>query len=107
MFLFFLHISGIFASGKGECNNAEAETSVTIRGRIVIFGSEPHTFVGIVSEDGTEYSVYSPSHEAELRRLQGYKIEFTVVLLDEPKGYGSLFLKGGTVNPLSWKILDG
>ena len=79
---------------------------VTITGRIVIFGNEPNTFIGIVVDDGTEYAVYSPDREAELRRLQGHRIEFTVVFLDEPQAYGSLFLKGGTVSPIEWKVLE-
>ena len=124
--IFFLLSSGIFAFGKAEeiktvqnqqSFNEEiletdnpppvgADTTVAIRGKVVIYGSEPHTFAGIVSEDGTEYAVYSPANETELRRLQGHNIEFTVVFLDEPKAYGGLFLKGGTVSPLSWKILE-
>ena len=106
--VFIFLSSGIFALGKGECNKkeVEVETMETITGRIVIFGSEPHTFMGIVADDGTEYAVYSPAREAELRRLQGHKIEFTVVFLDEQQTYGSLFLKGGTVSPIEWKVLE-
>jgi len=77
-----------------------------ITGMVHIYGNEPFTFVGIVDRDSTEYAVYPASLEAELRRLQGHLIEFTVVFLDEPQGYGSLFLKGGTVTPLSWEIIQ-
>ena len=126
MFFCILLSSSLFASGKleelraaknpshsegetletGSQAAADAETTTIIIGRITIYGNEPYTFVGIVAENGTEYAVYSPSHEAELRTLQGHIIEFTVVLLDEPQGYGSLFLKGGTVSPLAWEILE-
>jgi len=75
-----------------------------ITGKIQIYGTEPHTFVGILDDNGTEYAVYSPLYEQDLRRLQGHIIEFTVVLLDEPKNYGGLFLKGGTVIPI---IMEG
>ena len=129
-FLFFIIVLGnVFSLGKKEKTNspeislvtgvetvdtgssgsrpdAAGEDTKKIIGRIQIYGNEPHTFVGIVGGDGTEYAVYSPSHEGELRRLQGYLIEFTVVFLEEPQGYGSLFLKGGTVTPVSWEIIQ-
>ena len=79
---------------------------VEIIGRIEIFGNNPHTFVGIVAEDGVTYSVYPPLIEEELRRLQGHLIEFTVTILDEPRGFGALLLGGGTVTPLSWVIKE-
>jgi hypothetical protein len=80
--------------------------TIHIIGRVVVFGNEPHTFVGIVSEDGTEYAVHPPEQEKKLRTFQGNLIEFTVILLKEPQGYGSLFLKGGTVTPVKWEIID-
>ena len=116
MCLFILMASCVSASGRTESRQADhnppsgdealAGTPAVIIGRVVIFGNEPHTFAGIVTDDGAEYAVYPPSLETELRSLQGNNIEFNVILLDEPQGYGSLFLKGGTVSPLSWKILD-
>jgi hypothetical protein len=30
----------------------------TLTGRIQIYGNEPHTFAGIIDEDGTEYAIY-------------------------------------------------
>ena len=117
--LFFVFvIPGVFPCGKKEKSNAQpvsAETVSTegqgtknlikIIGRVQIYGSEPHTFVGIVGEDGTEFAVYPPEQEEKLRKLQGRLIEFTVIFLDEPKTYGSLFLKGGTINPVEWSII--
>ena len=128
-FLFIILAFNAFSLGKKEADNTSVytpdnsvepinagnqlensmenrmENTTTIRGKIQIYGSEPHTFVGIVAENGTEYAVFPPSKEEELRMLQGYLIEFTVVLSDEPQGFGSMFLRGGTVTPIEWKIL--
>ena len=82
------------------------ENTIKITGRVEVFGSVPHTFVGITGVDGNQYSVYPPEYEEQLRGLQGHLIEFTVELLDEGRGYGALFLRGGTVTPLSWEILQ-
>ena len=77
-----------------------------ITGRVQIYGNEPHTFVGIIDQqDGTEYAVYPPSKEEELRGLQGHLIEFTVIKQDEPMGLGGLQLKGGTVTVVEWRIV--
>ena len=84
---------------------SNVESTVKITGRVEVYGNEPHTFVGIVDEKGVEYAVYPPAQEAELRRLQGHLIEFTVIMLDEPKGEGGLYLKGGTVTPVKWEII--
>jgi len=88
-----------------QADTGESNTT-KITGRIQIYGSEPHTFVGIIDQqDKTEYAVYPPSKEAELRGLQGHIIEFTVVKQDEPMGLGGLQLKGGTVTVVEWKIV--
>ena len=84
--------------------NENGETKIT--GKVQIYGSEPHTFVGIVDQDKTEYAVFPADKEEELRKLQGHLIEFDVIFLEEPQGYGSLFLKGGTVTPVKWEILQ-
>ena len=86
-------------------DNDAMDNTIKITGRVEIFGNVPHTFIGIVSEDGRQYAVYPPEQEEQLKSLQGHLIEFTVELLDEGRGYGSLFLRGGTVTPLSWEIL--
>jgi hypothetical protein len=104
MFIFFITF-GLFPLGiKEDMNDSQNTTKIT--GRVVIYGNEPHTFVGIVGEDGTEYAVYPSDQEEKLRALQGHLIEFTVVLLNESQGYGSLFLKGGTVTPVTWEIIQ-
>ena len=108
---------GETVSAVGAANGVDAANSVgdvdtngsgtrKIIGKVQIYGSEPRTFVGIVDQDKTEYAVYPASQENELRKLQGHLIEFTVVFLDEPQGYGSLFLKGGTVTPVKWEIIQ-
>jgi hypothetical protein len=114
---FFLAAISLFSLGKREKGNgsqydnhsklsdAGTENTIKILGQIQVFGSEPHTFAGIIDENGIEYAVYPPSTEEELRKFQGHLIEFTVVLLGEPQGYGSLFLKGGTVTPVRWRIV--
>jgi hypothetical protein len=78
----------------------------TLRGTVRIYGSEPHTYAGIAGEDGKIYAVYPPEKEEELRRLQGRLIEFSLRRLEKPQGYGGLFLKDGTVTPLSWKFIE-
>ena len=127
--VFFILITmNVFSSGKKEkapkATNAETASPAAVSpvspsrqpgvehgntriilGQVRVFGSEPRTYVGIVAENGTEYSVYPPEKEAELRNLQGRLLEFTVTFLDEPQGQGSLYLKGGTVTPLSWEIM--
>ena len=85
--------------------NVNEENIVKILGRIELFGSGLHVFAGIVDENGTAYAIYPPSTEVELRSYQGHLIEFTVVKLDEPRGAGALFLRGGTVTPLGWEIV--
>ena len=94
------------SSGVSQCErDADTENIVHITGMIQIYGSEPFTFVGIVDENDTEYAVYLPSGEDELRRLQGHLIEFAVVFLDEPQNFGGFVLRGGTVTPVEWKII--
>ena len=82
------------------------ENTTTITGSVRVFGNEPHTYVGIVDEAGVQYSVYPPEKEAELSKLQGRLINFTVILLAQPQGLGGLFLKGGTVTPVSWEVIE-
>jgi hypothetical protein len=83
---------------------ASAKDTQVIQGMVRIYGSEPHTLVGIAS-NGKMYAVYPPEKEMELRELQGRLIEFTVRFLDPPQGYGSLFLQDGCVEVVSWKAV--
>ena len=92
----------MFSQGSREKNQGN---TTKIVGKVRVYGNDPHTFVGIVDKNGTAYAVYPDAQQEQLRGLQGHEIEFTVVFLDEPKGYGSLFLKGGTVTPIKWLIM--
>ena len=85
---------------------ATAGSTRTIRGTVQVFGSEPHTYAGLATDDGKIYAVYPAEKDAALRQLQGRHAEFTVRVLKESPGEGSLYLKDGTVTPLSWKILE-
>ena len=104
--IFALAVFGIFScvTGRGDQSKNE-ESTARITGRVQIYGNEPFTFAGIVDENGTEYAVYPPSLEREISQLQGHLIEFTVIILDEPRGEGGMYLKGRTVTPLSWEII--
>jgi ABC-type oligopeptide transport system substrate-binding subunit len=109
--------AGLFACGTaqkaqkagddstGIQNSAAPKDTVIITGMVQIYGNAPHTFAGIASEDGKTYAVYPREKEMEIRSLQGRRIEFTVRILESPAGEGSLYLKDGTVTPLSWRIL--
>jgi hypothetical protein len=83
-----------------------AGSTVTILGTVQVFGSEPHTDAGLAADDGKIYAIYPAKKDAELRQLQGRLAEFKVQLLKEGRGEGSLYLRDGTVTPISWKILD-
>ncbi|MCL2294613.1 MAG: hypothetical protein FWC36_07095 [Spirochaetes bacterium] len=97
----------IFALGSREKGaNQTARNTMTIVGKVQIYGSSPHTFVGIAAKDGTEYAVYPPEQAEKLRKLQGHLIEFTVILLGQPQSFEGLVLRGGTVTPLSWRIIQ-
>ena len=112
--IFILTAYGVFScitTGKDQLEHnppdppvSSEETIVKITGRVQIYGNEPHTYVGIIDENGTEYAVHPDSVANELRSLQGYLIEFTVVFLDDIQTYGSMFLRGGTVTPIEWVV---
>ncbi|MHC6201743.1 hypothetical protein ACYULU_00950 [Breznakiellaceae bacterium SP9] len=97
----------LFACGTREVvHKVTGDETVIITGTVHIYGSEPHTYVGIVSEDGSRtYAVYPHEKGEELRALQGRLIEFTVRFLEKSMGEGSLYLRDGTVTPFSWIIL--
>ena len=98
--------SNVKSTDAGKQNDRSKENIIKIRGRVEIYGNEPRTFAGIVDENGIEYSVHPRSVENELRQLQGHLIEFTVIVLDEPQGFSSLLLRGGTVTPIKWEIIE-
>ena len=89
-----------------EESTGEMDNTVKITGMVKIYGHEPFSYLGIEDQDGTQYAVHPLSVADELSELQGRIIEFTVVFLDEQApGMAGLMLRGGTVTPLSWKIV--
>jgi len=99
-------IENVVPGNSGNQVDIETRSTTMITGNVQIYGNEPHTFVGIIDKNGVEYAVYPVSQEEELRKLQGHLIEFTVVLLDKAQGSRGMSLKGGTVTPVSWKIIQ-
>jgi len=92
-------VSGGSSSGKGKTE--------IIRGRVKIYGNEPHTYAGIELEDKSKIYAVSPKEmDPVIRELQGHLIEFKVIMLVNPQGEASLFLKDGTVKLVSWKIIQ-
>lgn len=74
----------------------KAGQALTLRGRVVIVGSEPHPGVIIRGEKGAEeWPVVSPEAGKQIWNLQGYTVEFTGTLLED-----------GSFQPLSWKIVN-
>ena len=105
-FFYIILVFILTSTGVSRCEREnDVENIVHITGRVQIYGNDPHTFVGIIDEDGNEYAVHLPSGEDELRSLQGYLIEFAVIFLDEPQNLGGLMLSGGTVTPVEWEIV--
>lgn len=105
VFCLFSCVTVTKAENTGAKNTSEdksVENTSKITGRVQIYGNEPHTYVGIIDENDVEYLVTPPSVGDELRKLQGRLIEFTVVIVSESP---SMFLKGGTVKPVEWKII--
>jgi len=104
LLVFLFTALNVFALGKKEKNPAGKGRKTTLVGRVVVYGNEPHTFVGIVDEHDVAYSIYPSNNDAELRKLQGNLIEFTVILLDEPQDYAGMVL-GKTLTLIDWKVI--
>ena len=109
--IFLLTAYGIFSCvspGKDQPKNdppvLNEEDTVMITGRVQIYGNEPFTYVGIVDENGTEYAVHPASVADELRGLQGYIIDFSVIFLNDIQSYDGMFFRGGTVMPVEWVV---
>ena len=63
---------------SGTQESGMQRKTVSVRGRIGVYGSEPHTFPGIVTDDGKQYSVQAPPDVlAGLYGEQGKKLVFT------------------------------
>jgi len=93
-------------SGGGDASAGKGTTEI-IRGRVKIYGNEPHTYAGIETEDKSKiYAVSPPAIDKVIRELQGHLIEFKVVMLVNPEGEASMFLNDGTVKLVAWKIIE-
>ncbi|MCR5188111.1 MAG: hypothetical protein K6C97_04185 [Treponema sp.] len=86
--------------------------SLTLSGHIQVYGNEPFTFIGLVTDDGKEYSLQAENEVlSELRKSQGYKIEITGFLeAKEKSSDGSVIapntLKDGIITLSEWKFID-
>ena len=77
----------------------EEAQEVIIKGMVKIYGSEPHTRVGIETQgDGKIYMVQPQEKATELRSKQGRLLEFTVTLGGSP----TLGIEG-TATVISWR----
>ena len=78
----------------------EESQEMILQGMVKIYGSEPHTWVGIETvPEGKIYAVSPPEKAKELRSQQGYMMEFTVIPGDNapPAGLPEM------VTLLSWR----
>jgi len=104
IFIAIIFLNAFSCKTVNNIDNSNNENSFVITGRIEIYGNEPFTYVGIVDVNNVAYNVEPSSAANELRSMQGNLMEFTVIFPEEQiKGYGSL--PGGTVTPISWKII--
>ena len=86
-----------------SCASQKKEESkeMILQGMVKIYGNEPHTWVGIETQNEQKiYMVEPPEKAAELRSQQGRLLEFTVILEGSP-------LRGieGTATLISWRQL--
>lgn len=62
-----------------------------ISGLVHIYGSEPHTFVGFVTDEGKSYTLLVDDKSEvtlqQLSDLQGYKLELTGRIIKEKKNH--------------------
>ena len=96
--------SCVSSDGNGSSGKATAQI---IRGRVKVYGNEPHTYAGIETEDKTKIYAVSPKEiDTIIRELQGHLIDFKVMMITNPEGEASMYLKDGTVKLISWKIIE-
>jgi len=82
----------------------DAEGPVTIIGRIKIGSEGSHplaTFVMIEDENGTQYSIYPRETGEELRMYDHCLMKFTVIIFDEPRGWGGLSVGRTVTEPVT------
>lgn len=86
--------------------------TVTLCGHIQIHGSEPHTFVGIDTDDGRQYTVQASQKVLnELRQAQGQLLLLTGIIRSETETPSSTIspfqaLKDGYFLLENWEIIS-
>ncbi len=83
---------------------AKAKTD-SVTGYINVYGNEPFTFIGIVTDDDKQYTITADdSILKELRKTQGKKIEIKgTIEKSEKPGFNEL--KNGRIILLEWKYV--
>lgn len=62
----------VFAMGGKKDFDEEGREIVTITCTVKVYGNEPHTWLGLVAKDGTEYAISADDETiASLRQKQG------------------------------------
>jgi hypothetical protein len=87
-------------------SHIQDDRTVTLRGHIQIYGSEPHTFVGIVTDDGAQYTLTADADVLnELRHNQGKELLLTGTVRSGTSEENPAFrtLKDGEFVLESWK----
>lgn len=96
----FVFISVFYCFSFGQ---KEDEGMIKITGVYSVYGTEPHTYICIVTEDGHIYYVH-PDDQKQVRDLDRYKFIFSVKFIEGPPvSFDAAFHKDGTVRVLSWK----
>ncbi|SFI52940.1 hypothetical protein SAMN04487775_102215 [Treponema bryantii] len=101
-FLILCSMSLCFAYSKPKkaAGNTDAVT-----GYIKVYGNEPFTFIGLVTEDEKEYSLKASDEVlAELRKVQGKKIEIKGTI-EKSEQLSMNELKDGNLIVLEWKVV--
>jgi len=94
MWALFLGVLCCTTSGGNKAKPREE----TLRGMIKIYGSEPHTWVGVETvPEGKVYALVPPEKAEEFRNLQGRLLELRVVFQDTTPPAAD-----GSVTPLAW-----
>ena len=92
----------VLACASQEKDKAREPQEMTLKGMIVIYGNEPHTWVGIETvPDRKVYAVTPPEKAKELRGLQGHLLEFTVTIRET-----ILHGVSGTAEVRSWQVIQ-
>jgi hypothetical protein len=94
----------VIGEAPGIIINEDGTATITGRIRLDNGGRTDsfYYYVRIEDENGTIYNVSPREKEDELRRYQDRLIKFTVIVHDNPLGYGRK-----TVTPISWEIIEG